>query len=76
MLGRGLTLSLAGVAFGLLGAAAATRFLASLLFGVRPLEPWLLAAVAVGLAVVALASSSLPALRALRVEPVTALRVD
>ena len=76
VLGRGLTLSLAGVALGLLAAAGATRFLASLLFGVRPLEPWLLAAVAVGLAAVAVASSSLPALRALRVEPVTALRVD
>ena len=52
------------------------RISASLLFGIRPLEPWLLAAVALGLAAVAIVSSSLPALRALRVEPMNALRVD
>ncbi len=76
VLDRGLRLSLAGVALGLVGAWWATRWLASLLFGIRPLEPWLLLGVALGFVAVALAASAFPALRALRVDPLSALRAD
>ncbi|MEM7586467.1 MAG: ABC transporter permease [Acidobacteriota bacterium] len=76
VLRRGLRLSLTGVAIGLVTASGATRLLNSLLFGIRPLEPWLLLSVAAGFVAVALAASALPALRALRVDPLNALRVE
>ncbi len=76
VLKQGLALSIAGVTCGLLASAWATRFLASLLFGVRPMEPWLLVAVALSLGAVALLASAIPARRALRVDPVTALRAE
>jgi putative ABC transport system permease protein len=71
---NGIVLALLGVALGLLAAVAATRLMASLLFGVPPLDPpTFLAAAALLLAVAALASA-VPALRASRVDPVVALR--
>jgi putative ABC transport system permease protein len=71
---NGIVLALFGVALGLLAAVAATRLMASLLFGVPPLDPpTFLAAAALLLAVAALASA-VPALRASRVDPVVALR--
>jgi putative ABC transport system permease protein len=74
--GEGLRLALAGVVVGLLGAAGATRVLAGLLFDVRPLDLPTFAAAAAGLALVALAASAVPALRASRVAPMSALRQD
>jgi len=71
---NGIVLALFGVALGLLAAVAATRLMASLLFGVPPLDPpTFIAAAALLLAVAALASA-VPALRASRVDPVVALR--
>src|SRR5262245_40990532 len=74
VLGRGLTLTMTGVLSGLALALALTRFLSSLLFGVSAADPITFAAIALLLAVVALMASFLPARRAMRVDPITALR--
>jgi putative ABC transport system permease protein len=76
VLGGGLSLALAGVALGLLGAVASTRVLGALLFGVEPGDPWTFAAIALLMLAVAALASSIPAYRAMRVEPVSALRAD
>jgi putative ABC transport system permease protein len=76
VLRQGLLLSLAGIAIGLAGAMAATRFLASLLFEVPVRDPLTFGAAAVILAAVALLASYLPALRATRVDPTIALRYE
>jgi putative ABC transport system permease protein len=65
---------LVGVAIGVAGALALTRFLASQLFGVTPGDPVTFAAVAIVLASVALAACCIPARRATRVDPMIALR--
>jgi predicted permease len=71
---RGLGLSAAGLILGILAALGATRYLASLLYGVHPFDPPTFAAVALLLASVALAACLLPARRAMRVDPMVALR--
>ena len=65
-----------GLALGLVGALALGRFLGSLLYGVRPGDPGTLAAVAALLAGVALVACLAPVRRALRVDPMAALRAD
>jgi putative ABC transport system permease protein len=74
VIGQALALAAAGVALGLAGAAAATRVLASVLFGTRPTDASTLAAVSLGLLAVAAAAGYIPARRATRVDPMTALR--
>ena len=69
-------LAIAGCALGLLGAAAASRLLQSLLFGVSPFDPLVLALAAVFVLLLAMAASFLPAQRAASVEPMKALRAD
>jgi ABC-type lipoprotein release transport system permease subunit len=59
---------------GCLSAAAAARFLRNLLFRIEPLDPMSLGAGALIITVVALAATLLPARRAARVDPLTALR--
>jgi predicted permease len=76
VLGDGLRLTLVGVLLGVAGAVAATRVLESLLFGVSPLDPLTFVAVIALLAVTATLACALPAWRAARVDPVTALRSD
>ena len=66
----------AGVVVGLAGAWALTRLLESLLFGLAPTDPAVFATVALGLLAVAALASYLPARRATRIDPVTALRVE
>jgi putative ABC transport system permease protein len=74
--GEGVRLAGAGIGVGLLGAAAATRLLGALLFEVRPLDLPTYVGAGVLLAGVALLASVVPAARAARVDPSTALRAD
>jgi putative ABC transport system permease protein len=67
---------LAGVAFGLAGAAALTRVLRGMLFEVKPGDPLTLAAVTLLLVATALAANLLPARRAAQVNPTDALRCE
>jgi len=73
---HGVVLAGIGIAIGLAGAAAGTRLMERLLFGVSATDPltFLVAAVALGLA--SIAATCVPALRAARVAPVTALRCE
>jgi ABC-type antimicrobial peptide transport system permease subunit len=76
VLSQGARLAFLGIAVGLVGAFAATRLLASLLFGVGPTDPTTFLATAATLSVVAGAASVLPAVRAVRTDPVDALRSE
>lgn len=73
-IGRGLALSAAGIAAGIIAAAALTRLATSMLVGVRPDDPVTFAATAVGMLLVAAAACWIPARRAARLDPATALR--
>jgi putative ABC transport system permease protein len=74
VLGEGLIWTLAGLAAGLAGAAAFSRYLESLLLRIGPYDVLTFMAVAALLTVVALTASAVPALRAARVDPMLALR--
>ena len=66
----------AGLIAGLVVAAATGRFIRGLLFGVQPVDPLTYVSVAAGLTVVAIVASWIPARRASRVDPITALRCE
>jgi predicted permease len=76
VLRQGFILAAIGVALGLTMAFGATRLMSSLLVGVSPADPLTYTSVAGGLLVVALLASYIPASRAARVDPMTALRID
>src|SRR5262249_10130730 len=76
VLNEGLRMTLCGVVIGLFGALAVTRIMASLLFGVRPNDPLTFAAVALLSSVVALLACFIPARRAMKVDPMVALRYE
>ncbi|HEV2382262.1 MAG TPA: ABC transporter permease [Terriglobia bacterium] len=78
VLGNGARMALIGVAMGLVAALGLTRILTkySLLFGVSATDPLTLLAVALLLTIVALTACYIPARRALRVDPVVALRYE
>ena len=76
VLGQGARLALAGIAMGLGGGLGLTRFLRSMLFGVTPTDPATFAVVTLLLFATALAASYLPARRAMRVDPVSAMRCE
>jgi predicted permease len=73
VLGQGLAVTAAGLLLGALGSVALAGVVRTLLFGVRPLEPEVLSAVAAVLGSAALLACALPAWRATRVDPVGAL---
>jgi len=76
VLGQGVRATLAGIGVGLLTALASARFIRDLLFETSPRNPMVLAAVSATMLVVATVATLIPALRASRVDPVTALRAD
>ncbi len=76
IVGEGVRVAGVGVLLGLALAAVATRLLASLLFGVSPLDPVTFLAMTAVLAIVALVASYLPARRVAGADPMVALRVD
>jgi putative ABC transport system permease protein len=74
VLRQGLKLTALGLAIGLAAAYALTRYLQSLLFGVKPADPLTFVAIALLLIVVALVACWIPARRATKVDPMAALR--
>ena len=69
-------MAVAGIFLGLAGSLLATRLIASQLHGVRPTDPATFVGVTLLLAAVALAACYIPARRALRVDPLVALRYE
>ncbi len=76
VLSDGAKLAFFGIAMGIAGAIALTRVMTSLLFEVKPTDPETFAVVATLLAIVALAACYVPTRRAMRVDPVVALRYE
>jgi predicted permease len=74
VVGQGLRVASVGIIIGLVAALGLTRLIANLTYGVTPHDPLTFTGVAALLALVALAASYLPALRATRVDPMKALR--
>jgi putative ABC transport system permease protein len=71
---EGTLLAALGITFGSIAALGLMRLMASLLFGVKPIDPLTYAGVAVALAAAAAMASYIPARRAMRVDPMVALR--
>jgi hypothetical protein len=76
VLGQSVAVSVAGIALGLVGAAAVTRYLEGLLFGLAPLDPGTFASVSVLFLVISMVAALIPARRATRVDPVVTLRAE
>jgi putative ABC transport system permease protein len=74
VLRRAMWLAVIGIGIGVAGAVAVTRYLTSLLFGVKPIDTVTFVAVAVVLAVVVFVACMVPARRAAKIDPLEALR--
>jgi predicted permease len=76
VLRQGLTLAAAGAGIGLVGAVIVSRLMSGLLFGVSPYDLFTFAGVTIALTAVAIAASYVPALRAMRLDPITTLHAE
>lgn len=76
VVGQAMTLTTVGIVIGLVGAFALTRTLAFMLYSVKPTDPATFVSVALGFAFIALAACYVPARRAMRVDPIVALRYE
>jgi putative ABC transport system permease protein len=76
VVGQGMLPAFIGLATGVLGAYALTRFMATLLFNVTPTDPLTFVTISVLLVLIALAACYLPARRASKVDPMVALRYE
>ncbi|MGH9308452.1 MAG: FtsX-like permease family protein, partial [Vicinamibacterales bacterium] len=76
VVGQSMILTAVGIALGLMAAAAGTRYLRAMLFGLTPLDPTTFVGVAVLFACVAVAASSIAALRAVSIDPMVAVRTE
>jgi putative ABC transport system permease protein len=76
ILGEGLKLVLAGAALGIIFALLATRFIATMIYGVSATDPLIFFSVITLLVLVSLAACYIPARRAMRVDPIVALRYE
>jgi len=76
VIGQGLRLTLIGVAVGTVTALALGQFLSSLLYAVKPADPFTFAAVSLVLTAIALVACAIPVRRATRIDPMVALRYE
>lgn len=76
VLRRALTLALAGAGLGLIGSMALTRLLQGMLFDIDPFDPLTFAAISVLVIAVAMLAALVPALRATRIDPMVALKIE
>ena len=76
IVGQGILLVLVGAAIGIAAAMGVTRFMSTMLYGIHADDPLTFAGVAIVLALVALAACYIPARRAMRVDPMVALRYE
>ncbi len=76
VMAEALGLTAAGVAAGIVAALLLARYMKTLLYGVSEFDPWIYAAVTVGVTCAALLASCVPARRAARIDPAASLRAD
>jgi ABC-type antimicrobial peptide transport system permease subunit len=74
VLSRAMALAMIGIGIGVVGAIALTRYLTTLLFGVKPIDVVTFVGVAVVLAIVVFVACMVPARRATKIDPLEALK--